>query len=77
MPNGEANTMKLRLCRFLGHDWTINDYTESIKGNGQPYAFKKRRECLRCSKVEYLFDHWIDDKDVDDSLKDHVLTHGK
>jgi hypothetical protein len=46
------------LCRYFGHKWLYNDYTNWMKENGDHYDFRASRKCARCHKHEYLYEDW-------------------
>ena len=60
------NTMKF-ICKLVGHNWRYKDYSDWIMNNGEQYAFKAARKCIRCSQNEYFSSEWIE------SPKDHRL----
>lgn len=60
-------SVKNKICYTAGHSWKYEDYTHSIKVDGEPYEFKASRTCTRCRQQAWFYDGWENaDKTWDD-----------
>lgn len=55
------------ICKIVGHAWRYKDYSDWIMNNGEQYAFKASRKCIRCGQNEYFNSEWVE------RPKDHRL----
>ena len=49
----------VQLCKLFGHRWLYKDYSNYIQADGNKYAFKASRSCMRCKQHAYYYSEWI------------------
>lgn len=62
------------LCKYFGHQWSVINYSNSIKANGESYKFDKKRICTRCHAQDFFFKEWMPASDVTEEDKDEGFS---